>query len=927
MDDPAHTRVFISYSHDSTEHRDRVRRLADRLILDGMDAVIDLDEPNPPEGWWGWMVRQLADADFVLVVCTEGYFQRATAARQAGHGAKFESVLLVQMLYDSGMWNERFVPVLFEDLPSGKILAPLRPYSRYRLDRDAEYTDLLRLLTRQPKRIRPPRGKVPELPPEETATSGALLAGTPAAPAAVRQPGSASGTLPAAPPLLTPWPALPRRWREALLRGPLRRRRIVLPAVALALLAALGFGAARWLCASRGGAAPPLFGLSLLSSICTPDELYRAAMKSWETLDLRRSRQLLDQAIAKRPDDWLALSGLAVVLHQLGRDDLAAGKAKLAGENAGRLSREERLLVTARCSWVDRRWEDAVKSYEELHRSFPDRLEYGLGWVNALTGAGRLGDALDALHALQAQPAMGAHAARLDLAEAEAAYRLSDGKRMLTAATRAEREADRRDEDRLRARAWFLEGLALLGHDPENSLLALKRAEDFYARTADRPSLADALDAAAEVLLQQGNLSEARAKTDEALEIKQELDDRDGQASERLRLAIVDFDQGNTAEAERLFAAAIGDYRLAGNRQDEARVTANLGIVLARRGHHDEAVKYHQAALRLYRELGDRGGEAAQRISLAESSLEQASLPEAEAQLSQAKDLATALGSQVLIAEVLAREGDIAAARGQLDVARDRYRDAQRRYAGIDDKNGVAVGDLAFASLELDQCEIPIAQADARKALGQFHLQQVADQEAQAGAVLALALMAGGSLPDAETELEQAERLAGNSQDPDVKIAVALARGRLHAATGRSEEALRDLAGTLEQARRGGLGRRAFEARLALGEIEATRGDRKHAAEILTALEKAARSHGFSAVADRAARLRAGAPAGACRPTWSRLGDVPEPACRRPPAPHSPAAPLPFPSPASPRCSGRAATSSRSASTWTSTIRSCRSLG
>ncbi|MCP4656050.1 MAG: hypothetical protein GY856_11605, partial [bacterium] len=31
-------RVFLSYSHDSDEHRDRVLALADRLRADGIDA-------------------------------------------------------------------------------------------------------------------------------------------------------------------------------------------------------------------------------------------------------------------------------------------------------------------------------------------------------------------------------------------------------------------------------------------------------------------------------------------------------------------------------------------------------------------------------------------------------------------------------------------------------------------------------------------------------------------------------------------------------------------------------------------------------------------------------------------------------------------------------------------------------------------------
>jgi hypothetical protein len=42
-------RVFISYSHDSDEHSDRVLELADRLRGNGIDAIIDQYIQFPPE--------------------------------------------------------------------------------------------------------------------------------------------------------------------------------------------------------------------------------------------------------------------------------------------------------------------------------------------------------------------------------------------------------------------------------------------------------------------------------------------------------------------------------------------------------------------------------------------------------------------------------------------------------------------------------------------------------------------------------------------------------------------------------------------------------------------------------------------------------------------------------------------------------------
>ncbi len=76
--------VFISYSHDSREHMERVLALSNRLRADGVDCHLDQYETSPPEGWPRWTVNQFEKADFVLVVCTEIYNRRFM--RSAGFG-------------------------------------------------------------------------------------------------------------------------------------------------------------------------------------------------------------------------------------------------------------------------------------------------------------------------------------------------------------------------------------------------------------------------------------------------------------------------------------------------------------------------------------------------------------------------------------------------------------------------------------------------------------------------------------------------------------------------------------------------------------------------------------------------------------------------------------------------------------------------
>src|SRR5262245_34711513 len=106
-------RVFISYSHDSEEHGDKVLALAERLRADGIDAWLDqYESATPAEGWPRWMLNQIEEAAFVLVVCTETYYRRFRASEEARtrKDMHWESTI-TQEIYDSNSRTYKFVPV------------------------------------------------------------------------------------------------------------------------------------------------------------------------------------------------------------------------------------------------------------------------------------------------------------------------------------------------------------------------------------------------------------------------------------------------------------------------------------------------------------------------------------------------------------------------------------------------------------------------------------------------------------------------------------------------------------------------------------------------------------------------------------------------------------------------------------------------
>lgn len=72
-------KAFVSYSHDSPEHKLWVLDLATRLRSSGVDAVIDQWDLRPGDDLAHFMEVQLTTADRVLMVCTDKYVQKANA--------------------------------------------------------------------------------------------------------------------------------------------------------------------------------------------------------------------------------------------------------------------------------------------------------------------------------------------------------------------------------------------------------------------------------------------------------------------------------------------------------------------------------------------------------------------------------------------------------------------------------------------------------------------------------------------------------------------------------------------------------------------------------------------------------------------------------------------------------------------------------
>jgi hypothetical protein len=126
-------RVFVTYSHDSEEHKSLVREFCTVLRRDaGVDVHLDQWDDDGRVDWSLWAMEQIREADFILAIASPAYRVRAEGLAPAdeGRGAQFEAALLRDGLTrDLVEQTGRILPVVLPGRSVKEIPSFLRPYS------------------------------------------------------------------------------------------------------------------------------------------------------------------------------------------------------------------------------------------------------------------------------------------------------------------------------------------------------------------------------------------------------------------------------------------------------------------------------------------------------------------------------------------------------------------------------------------------------------------------------------------------------------------------------------------------------------------------------------------------------------------------------------------------------------------------------
>jgi hypothetical protein len=162
-------RVFISYSHDSAEHKKWVLDFATTLRNRGVDAVIDQWDLKPGDDLPHFMETELAASQYVLMICSNRYVEKANAGEG---GVGYEKMILTSG-YLSRIDDTKVIPIIRQ--PAGTYAVPTflctKLFVNFSNDIEVEYRfdELLRHLLNAPLFEKPEIGTNPFKPMEGSA--------------------------------------------------------------------------------------------------------------------------------------------------------------------------------------------------------------------------------------------------------------------------------------------------------------------------------------------------------------------------------------------------------------------------------------------------------------------------------------------------------------------------------------------------------------------------------------------------------------------------------------------------------------------------------------------------------------------------------------------------------------------------------------
>jgi hypothetical protein len=573
------------------------------------------------------------------------------------------------------------------------------------------------------------------------------------------------------------------------------------------------------------------------------------------------SVELFKQSVAADPRFAPAYIALAEAL----RDDRSAANAAAARAVAlaTALPREEQMLIQIRANFLQITQESVFRIslrnravFAELFRLYPDTLLYGLEAAQGLYASKETRQALATLDAVRRLPG-GSEDVRLLELEHTWARAIQDHPRAVRALGQTADLAAALDD------RWLLGFTRLhqatLALEMGNPAQALGLAEesglqlDLVGALRYVPQVRMASDR----IIQDRGFAWAKQEYEQLIAKAGERGDRLAESGLSYSLGVLLLGHGDLSQALQALRQSQADL---GEKERPyiAAASVAIGTILYRQGDFSSAKRILDAAGLEAQLRRDKLQERLANVTLAELLLDLGEVAEARRYSDRSAKVADSPEDQVPAHRVSAvihlAAGDPVAASAQLQEAM-----ALRSRLMLTDRNRFFVA-LADAAFLLERGFGREAREAVERAVRLAREASRPDDEAAAESLLALAWQAEGNPREAQQAVNRVEQRLKVTQDRLLRLSGGIAAARVQAASGAPAAvgaARQRLNALLLEAETLGAVSIAYEARLALGEIEMKAGDAAAGRARLAALERDATAKGLINIATKAAAAAA----------------------------------------------------------------------
>jgi len=153
--------VFLSYSHDTHDHKQWVLQLATDLRANGIDAILDQWDLKPGQDMAAFMQHGIVESDRVILVCSDTYVNKADGG---SGGVGYERLIVTAELVQN-IDTKKFIPIVRNNDSKTKTPIFMGPRLYIDFNKDTDYTnkieELLREVHSSPALVKPPLGVNP----------------------------------------------------------------------------------------------------------------------------------------------------------------------------------------------------------------------------------------------------------------------------------------------------------------------------------------------------------------------------------------------------------------------------------------------------------------------------------------------------------------------------------------------------------------------------------------------------------------------------------------------------------------------------------------------------------------------------------------------------------------------------------------------